>query len=258
MVLVTGAGRGLGRGIACQLARQGFSVVINYVRNRDAAEETVQLCTDYARHQHQRFLPLRADIGLKDQRTELLKTLLQQMGRLDGLVNNAGIVPPARMDILEAGEQSFQEVLQTNLQGPYFLTQAVARYWLDSAPEPLLDSGFKIIFITSISADTASLNRGEYCISKAGLAMAARLWCLRLAEHGIQVFELRPGIMATDMTRDVHAKYDTLITEGLVPEKRWGTADDLGRAVSAIMLGNLPFATGSVIHVDGGLHLSKL
>jgi len=148
--------------------------------------------------------------------------------------------------------------MRVNLQGPYFLTQAVARYWLGERPEARLPGGFKILFVTSVSAHTASVNRGEYCVSKAGLSMAAQLWAVRLAAEGIQVMELRPGIMATDMTRAVQDKYDRLIADGLVPERRWGTGDDLGAVAAAVIRGDLPFATGSAIDVDGGLHLRRL
>ena len=258
VVLVTGASRGLGRGIARHLAGQGISVAINYANNRDAALETVRLCEAAGISKAQFFFPVQADISRREERERLLQSTLEKMGRIDALVNNAGIAPWVRADIIEAGEESFQEVMAVNLQGPYFLTQGVARYWQKTELEPLLANGFKIVFVTSISAETASLNRGEYCISKAGLAMAAQLWALRLAGLGIQVFEVRPGIMKTDMTRGVRKRYDTLIADGLVPEKRWGTEDDLGQAVTTIILGNLPFATGSVIHIDGGLHLKKL
>jgi NAD(P)-dependent dehydrogenase (short-subunit alcohol dehydrogenase family) len=258
VVLVTGASRGLGRGIARHLAAKGISVAINYANNRDGALETVRLCEGAGIGKAQSFFPVQADISRREERERLLQATLEKMGRIDALVNNAGIAPRIRADIIEADEESFQEVMATNLQGPYFLTQGVARYWQKTELEPLLANGFKIVFVTSISAEFASLNRGEYSISKAGLAMAAQLWALRLAGLGIQVFELRPGIMKTDMTRDVRKRYDTLIADGLVPEKRWGTEDDLGQAVTTIILGNLPFATGSVIHIDGGLHLRKL
>ena len=149
-------------------------------------------------------------------------------------------------------------MLTTNLEGPFFLTQAVVRYWLEKKPSPLLKRGFTVIFNSSISAVSASLNRGEYCISKAGLAMAAQLWALRLAEEGIQVFELRPGIMATDMTAGVREKYDRMMADGLVPMHRWGQPEDVGMAVGAILSGDFPYSTGEVIYIDGGLHLRKL
>jgi NAD(P)-dependent dehydrogenase (short-subunit alcohol dehydrogenase family) len=173
-------------------------------------------------------------------------------------VNNAGVAPRVRADIADATEESFEELLRVNLQGPYFLTQAVVRHWLDRRPEPALPGGHKVVFITSISADTASVNRGDYCISKAGLAMAAQLWAVRLAKEGISVVEVRPGLMATDMTAVSKKKYDQLIAGGLVPQGRWGTAEDVGLAVRSVIAGNLPFSTGSVITVDGGLHVRRL
>jgi NAD(P)-dependent dehydrogenase (short-subunit alcohol dehydrogenase family) len=183
---------------------------------------------------------------------------LSTLGRLDGLVNNAGMAPRVRADILEASEESFDELIAVNLKGPYFLSQLVARHWLQHQEPSRLRGGHKLVFVTSVSAYMASVNRGEYCVSKAGLAMAAKLWAARLAAADIQVFEVRPGIMATDMTAGVKEKYDRLIAEGLVPQGRWGTAEDVGRAVAALLAGSLPFSTGDVLNVDGGLHLQRL
>ena len=258
VALVTGASRGLGRGIAIAAAAQGLSVAINYASNAEAAAETATLCAQAATREQQRFVPVRGDIGSREDRASLLAQTLEAFGRIDALVNNAGIAPRVRADLTETSEASFEELLRVNLQGPFFLTQAVATHWLASPYEAALDGGFKVVFVTSISADTASINRGEYCISKAGLAMTSQLWALRLAAHGIQVIELRPGIMATDMTAGVKDKYDALIAEGLVPQRRWGTADDVGRAVRAILAGHLPFTTGDVIHLDGGFHIRRL
>ena len=187
-----------------------------------------------------------------------MRETLNLFGRIDALVNNAGIGPRVRADITEASPASFREVLSTNLEGPYFLTQGVANYWLKEKPEPLLRRGFAVIFNSSISALTASLNRGEYCISKAGLSMGAQLWALRLAGDGIQVFELRPGIMATDMTAGVKEKYDALVAGGAVPMRRWGVPEDVGLAVGSILAGDFPYSTGEIIYLDGGLHLPRL
>jgi NAD(P)-dependent dehydrogenase (short-subunit alcohol dehydrogenase family) len=258
VILVTGAGRGLGRGIASRLARDGYSVAINYARNADAAAETVEECIAARTNAHQQFSSIQADISVTRQRERLVERVLTDFGCIDGLINNAGIAPRVRADITNATEESFEEVIRTNLQGPYFLTQRVVSYWLAQRPRPLIPSGFKIIFVTSISARTASVNRGDYCISKAGLSMAAKLWAVRLAAEGIQVVELRPGIMATDMTSAVKGKYNRLISEGLVPEGRWGKPEDVAAAASAVIRGDLPFATGSIIDVDGGFHLSRL
>ncbi|PTX94492.1 3-ketoacyl-ACP reductase [Opitutus sp. ER46] len=258
VVLVTGASRGLGRGIACQLAAEGCSVAINYAGNLAAAEETVALCRAAAPNPAQRFIPIQADIGSGADRARLVAETCRHFGRIDALVNNAGIAPKVRADITEAREEDFESLLHTNLVGPHFLTQVVANYWLKEKPAPRLPGGFKVVFVTSVSADTASINRGDYCISKAGLAMSAHLWAVRLAADNIQVVELRPGIMATDMTAGVRGKYDELLATGLVPQRRWGTAEDVGRAVRAVIAGHFNFSTGSVISIDGGLHLRRL
>ena len=258
VILVTGGSRGLGRGICLKLSESGYSVIINFVGNAEAAEKTVAECQERKARSGQKFLALQADIGKKDDRQNLIASGLKQFGRIDALVNNAGIAPRDRADILDATEASFEEIIRINLQGPYFLTQRVAQYWLTQKPTPLLKAGFTVIFITSISAETASTNRGDYCISKAGLSMAGRLWAARLADHNIHVFELRPGIMLTDMTAAVKEKYDSLIAEGLVPQPRWGTPHDLGLAVAALIDGSFPFSTGSVIDIDGGFHIKRL
>jgi NAD(P)-dependent dehydrogenase (short-subunit alcohol dehydrogenase family) len=240
------------------MAREGYSVAVNYARNEEAAAETVSQCLTARRSQDQIFATIRGDIGDADQRRALVTKTVGELGRIDALVNNAGIAPQIRADITEAGEDSFDEVIRTNLKGPYFLTQDVVNYWLKEKPKRLLPDGFKVVFVTSISANTASISRGDYCISKAGLSMAAQLWAVRLAAEGIQVVELRPGIMATDMTSAVKEKYDRLIGEGLVPEGRWGTPEDVGAAAAAVIRGDLPFVTGSVIDVGGGFHLRRL
>jgi len=259
VILVTGASRGLGRGIAVHLAGQGYSVAINFARNTAAADETLALCEAAKQDENQRFRTVQADISRSEDRHRMLDEILTRFGRLDCLVNNAGIAPRSRMDIVDATEESFDEVLETNLKGPYFLTQAVAAHWLKEKPHPLLDSGFCVVFVSSISAHTASTSRGEYCVSKAGLSMAAQLWSARLAGDGILVYELRPGIMESDMTEGVHDKYDHLIKEdGLVPQGRWGTGEDLGRAVASLVGGDFPFSTGAVIDVDGGFHIRQL
>ena len=258
VVLVTGASRGLGRGVAVEAAAQGLSVAINYASNAAAAAETAELCRRAATNPGQAFVAVLGDIGRREDRAAILAQTLEAFGRLDALVNNAGIAPRVRADLTETTEASFEEVLRVNLQGPYFLTQAVANHWLAKPYAAALPGGFKIVFVTSISADTASVNRGEYCISKAGLAMTSQLWAVRLADQGVQVLELRPGIMATDMTSGAREKYDKLIAEGLVPQRRWGTAEDVGRAVRAVLAGHFPFTTGDVIHLDGGFHVRRL
>ena len=258
VILVTGGSRGLGRGISLKLSENGYSVIINYVDDAEAAEQTVAECHNRKTRSSQKFIALQANIGKKDDRQNLVENSLKQFGRIDALINNAGIAPRDRADILDASEASFEEIIRINLQGPYFLTQRVAKYWLTQKPTPLLEAGFTVIFITSISAETASTNRGDYCISKAGLSMAGKLWAARLADCNIHVFELRPGIMLTDMTAGVKAKYDSLIAEGFVPQPRWGTPHDLGLAVAALLEGSFPFSTGSVIDIDGGFHIKRL
>ncbi len=258
VALVTGSSRGLGRGIAESLSKLGVSVAIHYGFNREAAEETISLCQRVALSPAQRFYAVQGDIGKAEGRAQLFDSTLSAFGRLDALVNNAGIAPRVRADITEATEDVFDEVIDVNLKGPYFLAQKAANYFLANPGQSLLPDGYKLIFVSSLSAAVPSLNRGEYCISKAALAMVTQLWANRLADQGVSVLELRPGIMATDMTAGVKGKYDALIESGLVPQKRWGTPDDLGRAVSSILAGFFPFSTGDVINIDGGFHLRKL
>jgi NAD(P)-dependent dehydrogenase (short-subunit alcohol dehydrogenase family) len=258
VVLVTGASRGLGRGIAVCLARRGCSVAVNYTRNETAAAETLDLCEKQKSKGEQRFRSFRADIASSPGRGALLESVLDRYGRIDALINNAGIAPRQRADLTEMKPESFKEVLSTNLEGPFFMTQLVANHWLDNGNGSFLGGGFAVVFITSVSSHTASVNRGEYCISKAGLSMARQLWAARLAEHGIGVYEVRPGIMATDMTKGVKEKYDRLIAEGLVPQKRWGTPEDVGMAVASLIDGSFAFSTGTVVDVDGGFQLRRL
>jgi NAD(P)-dependent dehydrogenase (short-subunit alcohol dehydrogenase family) len=198
-----------------------------------------------------------ADISEPDQRQQLVQAVRERFGRLNVLVNNAGVAPQVRADILEAGEESFERLIRINLQAPYFLTQAVAR-WMIERKQAAPDFSACIVFITSISATVASVNRGDYCISKAGLSMAAQLWAVRLAEFGIPVYEVRPGIIRTDMTAPVQERYDRLIAEGLTLQPRWGTPEDVGKAVAMLVRGDLSYATGAVIMVDGGLTVPRL
>ena len=259
VVIVTGASRGIGRAIALQLATQGYSVVINYAGNREAAQETAAACRSRALSTGQAFLPIQADIGTRDDREVLVTETLRRLGRIDALVNNAGKAPAVRADITEASEESFAELLRVNLQGPYFLTQAVVRHWLSrDRPQPRLSCGFAVAFITSISAEAASVNRGDYCVSKAGLAMAAQLWATRLAADGILVFDVRPGLIATDMTAGAREKYEPMIADGAVPQKRWGSPADVGLAVGSLLAGHFPFSAGAILAVDGGLRMRRL
>ena len=251
--LITGASRGIGRGIALALAREGFNCVINYATNTAAAEQVKAEAEALGGG----AVIVRADVSSAVDREHLIDTALAAFGGVDVLVNNAGITSPGRADLLDSTEDSFDRVLATNLKGPYFLTQRIARHMIERRGAGSNYSP-KIINITSLSAYTASVNRGDYCIAKAGLAMMTKLYAARLAEHGINVYEIRPGIIETDMTGPVKAKYDTLIAEGLTPIARWGRTDDVARAVVAIARDLLPFSTGEVINVDGGYHLRRL
>jgi 3-oxoacyl-[acyl-carrier protein] reductase len=257
-VLVTGASRGLGRGIAICCARMGCEVAIHFNGNEAAARETARLCQEASPAPKAKFPTVQGNIASTPDRTRVFESALSALGRLDALVNNAGMAPRERADIVDAKEESYDEVMSVNMKGPYFLSQLAARYWLKYPGQGRLPGGYKLIFVSSISADTASVNRGEYCLSKAGISMACRLWAARLAGEGVQVFELRPGLMETDMTAGVKEKYDNLIEAGVVPQKRWGQPSDVGLAVEAILRGHLPFSTGETIHIDGGLHLPRL
>jgi NAD(P)-dependent dehydrogenase (short-subunit alcohol dehydrogenase family) len=259
MALVTGASRGIGRGIALELASIGYDLVINYATNRVAAEKTSADCIKAGRAAGRkvRAVPCQADISVTRQRQKLIEFARSKFARLELLVNNAGVAPQTRADILDAKEESFDRLLAINVKGPYFLTQLAARWMIEQNGKGDVARA-KIITISSISAYTASTNRGDYCIAKAALSMLTPLFAARLAEHGINVYEIRPGIIATDMTEPVKSKYDKLIGEGLTPIKRWGLPEDIGKAVAAIAMGAFPFSTGEVLNVDGGFHLRRL
>lgn len=258
--LVTGGSRGIGRGICLSLARAGFGVAINYASNAAAAEECKRLCIEAAPDAKRVQLEtVQADIADPQGRARLMELVQREWGWIDVLVNNAGVAPTVRADLLEASEDSFNRLIAVNLKGPYFLTQAVANHWLTRLQNlPPNRAKPMVINISSLSAYAASINRGDYCVSKAGLAMATQLFAARLAEFGINVYEVRPGIIRTDMTAGVQQKYDRMIAGGLTPIARWGTPEDVGRAVAAIAQGALPFSTGEVINVDGGFHLRRL
>jgi NAD(P)-dependent dehydrogenase (short-subunit alcohol dehydrogenase family) len=261
VALITGGSRGIGRGIALELARLGYDLVLNYASNESAARRTSAACVAEAsaRGHTVRAEVCQADIARAADRGRLIDFTRASFGRLDLLVNNAGIAPAVRADLLEATEESFDRLIATNVKGPYFLTQLAARWMIEQTrnskseiPNP------KIVTISSISAYTASTSRGDYCVAKAALSMLTPLFAARLAEHGIKVYEIRPGIIATDMTAPVKEKYDKLIAEGLTPIPRWGTPEDVAKAVAAIAQEWLPFSTGEVINVDGGFHLRRL
>ena len=253
VALITGASRGIGRGIAVEVARAGHDVLVNYRTNREAAEQT-KACVE---KEGRRAAIFQADVADLQAAERLVRYTVETFGRIDLLVNNAGIAPKVRADILEANPESFDEVLSTNLRGPYFLTQAVSNRMIEMIREGILTAP-KIVTISSISAYTASTSRGEYCVSKAGVGMLTKLFSDRLAEYGITVNEIQPGLIQTDMTGAVRDKYDTLISEGLTPIRRWGMPEDVGRAVAAIASGYFDFTTGAAIPVDGGFHLRRL
>jgi 3-oxoacyl-[acyl-carrier protein] reductase len=252
IAIVTGGARGIGLGVSRALAADGWDLAIGGVRPQTDVADAMATLTSHGG----RVLYVQGDISDAASRTRLLSETVDTLGVPAALVNNAGRAPRVRADLLDATEDSFEEVVRTNLQGPYFLTQAVARAMI-AASRPAGGRG-GIVFITSVSAEMASPNRGEYCVSKAGLAMAARLFATRLASDAIPVYDVRPGIIATDMTSGVKATYDQRIAAGLIPDARWGTPDDVGRAVAALLRGDVPYATGAVIHIDGGLSIPRL
>jgi 3-oxoacyl-[acyl-carrier protein] reductase len=253
VALVTGGSRGIGLGIAEALADSGFDVAINGVREVAAVEDVVQ---SLARRGSE-VVYCRGDVAVAAERHGVVDAVRARFGRLDVLVNNAGVAPAVRADILEASEESFDRIVGVNLKGPYFLTQLVARWMIDQRAAERTFSGV-IVNVSSVSATEASINRGDYCISKAGVAMATKLWAHRLAEHGIAVYEVRPGIITTDMTAPVKEKYDRLMAGGLTVENRWGMPEDVGRAVAMLSRGELTYATGNVLMIDGGLTLRRL
>jgi NAD(P)-dependent dehydrogenase (short-subunit alcohol dehydrogenase family) len=279
VALVTGAARGIGLGIAKCLAKEGCDLAINDVADEPAAAAAL---AEVGQH-GAAVLYCRADVSDPAARTAMLDAIRDRFGRLDVLVNNAGVAPLVRADLLEASEESFERLMRINLQGPYFLTQAAARWMIqqqdvsgtlrvppgyplagDGTPTnaahrcPVPDTFRCIVNISSISASVASPSRGEYCISKAGVSMATKLWAARLSEFGIGVYEIRPGIIKTDMTAPVTAKYDKLISEGLCLQPRWGMPADIGRAVAMLVRGDLGYSTGQVILVDGGMTVQRL
>ena len=251
---MTGGTRGIGLGVCRALAREGWALALCGLRPADAVEDVVTALGA----QGQAAEYIQADVASAADRSRLLEQVITRLGALDALVNNAGRAPRVRADLLDASEASFEDLVRTNLQGPYFLTQAVARLLVARRGSDVGIPPSGIVFITSVSADMASPNRGEYCVSKAGLAMAVKLFAARLAPHGVPVYEVRPGIVATDMTAGVKEAYDARIASGLVPDGRWGTPEDVGHAVAALLRGDVSYATGTVIRVDGGLSIPRL
>ncbi|MEK6798689.1 MAG: 3-ketoacyl-ACP reductase [Planctomycetota bacterium] len=255
VALVTGGSRGIGRAICLEVARAGYAVLVNFNENLGAAEEVreeveklgapVDIC--------------QADIATASHRDLLVEFTMERFGRIDLLVNSAGIAPKVRKDVLETDEKTFDRILDTNLRAPYFLTQRVARRMLELIEEKIIGGG-AIVNISSLRSYTAARNYGEYCISKAGMSMVTKLFAVRLAEHGIKVYEVCPGIIETDMTSGDATReyYDDRLSKGMTPINRWGKPEEVGRAVGAIARGDFPFSTGAVFHVDGGWHLRHL
>jgi len=260
LAIVTGGSRGIGRAISLELARLGYDILLahfDFTAEGKPDESKAAATQSEIESLGARCSALRADISESGGRKVLVDLAKKDFGRCDMQVNNAGVAPRERRDLLEATEESFDRVIRINLRGPYFLTQMVAKWMIeekDRHPERI----YRIVNTGSLSAYTSSPSRGEYCISKAGIGMMTALYADRLAEYGIGVFELRPGIIETDMTAPVKEKYDRLIAEGLTPIKRWGKPEDVARAVGAIAQGRLDFSTGQVINVDGGFHLRRL
>jgi 3-oxoacyl-[acyl-carrier protein] reductase len=253
VALVTGGSRGIGYGIAKQLADHGFDIAINGVRDEAAVGDVITSL----RSSGADVLYCQGDLSSSLDRKKIVQRVKDHFGRLHVLVNNAGVAPKERRDILEATEESFDHVISTNLKGTYFLTQLAAN-WMIQQKQLNPDFTGCIINVSSISATVASVNRGEYCVSKAGLSMATQLFAVRLGEFDIPVYEVRPGVIETDMTSGAKAKYDKLIAEGLCVQQRWGYPEDVGKAVAALALGNFPYSTGQVIMVDGGLTIPRL
>jgi 3-oxoacyl-[acyl-carrier protein] reductase len=254
VAVITGASRGIGRAIAISLASEGFDIA---AISRSVDSEGMEILGPAVEKLGQEFFPIGLDISCTSCQVEVVKDILGRYGRIDVLVNNAGVAPLLRNDLLDMTEESYDRVMNINLKGPVFFAQKIAKemVWLkDQIP------GYKpvIVFITSISAERSSTNRTEYCISKSGLSMASTVFADRLSKDDIRVFEVRPGIIQTDMTAKIKDKYDRLIAEGLVPQKRWGFPEDIGKAVASLARGDWDFSTGMVFEISGGLNIMKL
>jgi 3-oxoacyl-[acyl-carrier protein] reductase len=253
VALITGGARGIGLGIAKSLAAEGFSLALNGVRAADQVQDVLASFRDDG----VKAVYCQGDVGSASDRESIIQQVRDEFGRLDVLINNAGITSPGRKDLLEADEESFDRVVAVNLKGPYFLTQLAANFMIE-----LRDAGVQaepcVVNMSSISAEFVSTNRGDYCLTKAATGMATKLWATRLAEFDIRVYEIQPGVIRSDMTSGVTEKYDRLIEEGLTLEKRWGEPADIGRAVTALVRGDIPYATGQVLYLDGGMRIPRL
>jgi 3-oxoacyl-[acyl-carrier protein] reductase len=254
VTLITGSTRGIGLGIAVKLAAEGMDIALNGVRAEADATESMKEVRDAGAQ----VIYARGDVSSAADRHAMLETIRTKFGRLDVLINNAGITSPGRKDILiEADEESFDRVMGVNLKGPFFLTQAAGQ-WMAQQRAANPDFRGCVINVSSVSAEFVSTNRGDYCLSKAATRMATWLWAARLAEFGIPVYEIQPGVIRSDMTAGVTEKYDRLIADGLTLERRWGEPEDVGRAVAALVRGDIPYATGQVLKIDGGMTVRTL
>ncbi len=253
VALVTGGSRGIGFGCAKALAQAGFDLAINGMRDETAVIDILDELTDVGSE----VVYVQGDVGTDDGRSSILENVRNVFGRLNVLVNNAGVAPAERHDVLETTAESYRRLMRINCEGPYFLTQAVANWMINQHATDAAFTGC-IVNVNSISASVVSVNRGEYCVSKAGLAMVTQLFAVRLGEHGIPVYEVRPGVTRTDMTAGVKEKYDKLISDGLCVTPRWGEPDDVGRAVAALARGEFPYSTGQIVMIDGGLTIPRL
>ncbi|MBD3213161.1 MAG: 3-ketoacyl-ACP reductase [Candidatus Lokiarchaeota archaeon] len=258
VALVTGSTSGIGKEIVLELAKLSYHVIINGASTKELSDEYLSILTQlYGGNIKKKYLYIQADVSKRSDREVMLTKIEQTFGRIDILINNAGIPPTERKDLLEASEESFERVMKVNLQGPYFLTRDIAN-WMIELKKNLNQYNPIIINISSISSFTSSPNRGEYCVSKAGMTMMTKLYADRLAEYEIPVYEIQPGIIKTRMTKSVKKKYNELFEQGITPIKRWGLPEDVAKAVKAIALGYLPYSTGDIIHIDGGFHLKRL
>jgi len=258
VALITGAGRGIGRGIALELAREGFDLagcdIIFEPGDKTSGLFEVQKTI---RKLGGEFLPVEGDVASLEDHGRILEAALDRFGRLDFLVNNAGVAPQVRLDVLETTPESFDRVFAVNVRGAFFLTQRAAKIMLAGMKKRTKTTPM-IVFVSSISAVVSSTSRAEYCLSKSALSMAAKIFADRLAASGIPVYEIRPGLIRTDMTAPVREKYDALIAAGLVPQRRWGFPEDVGKAVAALARGYFPYSTGLVLDISGGLNIQRL
>ncbi len=253
VALITGGSRGIGLGIAVVLAKEGWSLAINGLRDETEVAETLEQLRNFGA----KTIYCQGSVSSTEDREAILLQIRQELGQLNALINNAGIAPEERKDLLEATEESFDLLMDTNLKGPYFLTQAVANWMIAQKKNDAEFTGC-IVNISSISAHIISTNRGDYCLTKAGIHMATKLWAARMAEFGVPVYEVQPGVIHSDMTAGVQEKYDRLIANGLTHERRWGEPEDIGKAVAMLLRGELSYATGQVLNIDGGMTIREI